>query len=573
MVRGVPKNAKLWAGGRLDPRPAPADKRGMRFLVLSDTALQIELAATSTDAVLDQVLACQRHLEAAALPGVREVVPGLTGLGVHLEADAVLGEVQQELQRVLAEDILITSSSSPPRERVIPVCYGGEQGPDLERVAACTGLSPAEVVAAHVAGEYRVAALGFAPGFPYLEGMDAALSCPRLDTPRLRVPAGAVGIGRRQTGVYPQASPGGWNLIGRTDQRLFDPHADEPAWLRAGDRVRFVATDETPGAEPVASSTPPSPDGAVDVLEGGLQTTVQDLGRWGWQHIGVTVGGALDPATATVANLLVGNPPGTPVLEWALRGPHLRFRERCIVALMGGRVPGLACGRPLVVEAGEELDLCDPEQPSRGWLAVSGGWAVEPIMGSASTHLTAGFGGWQGRALRAGDRLPVGPAYIGNFAPGWSVAAWSPVPLLRTLPVRVLRGPDLVPEELWQAFLQRSFVVSPASDRRGLRLQGEALDAAQLPDLVSQPVSVGTVQLPPDGLPVILAADRQVLGGYPRLASVISADWFLLAQAVPGTAVRFYETDLAEAEALRHEGETELRKLAMALRPRLEWTA
>ncbi|MNH00193.1 Kinase A inhibitor [compost metagenome] len=133
-----------------------------------------------------------------------------------------------------------------PREREIPVHYGSEGGPDLDEAARCCGLTPAELVARHSGGDYRVYFLGFQPGFAYLGGLEQALAVPRRREPRLRVPAGSVGIGGAQTGIYPAASPGGWQLIGRTDLVLFDPNRDEPSYLLPGDRVRFVPVGGSP---------------------------------------------------------------------------------------------------------------------------------------------------------------------------------------------------------------------------------------------------------------------------------------------------------------------------------------
>lgn len=203
---------------------------------LGDRALQVTLGDATDQATGGRVAAAARRL--ARLPGLVECVPGFTSLTLHYDPlraqpEALAGAVAAALAGLGPEE------GGPGRTIEIPVRYGGESGPDLEELAARRGLSPDEVVRLHAAGEYRVQMLGFIPGFPYLAGLDPRLHAPRRDRPRLAVPAGSVGIGGAQTGVYPLVSPGGWHLIGRTPLRLFDPARREPALLRPGDRVRF----------------------------------------------------------------------------------------------------------------------------------------------------------------------------------------------------------------------------------------------------------------------------------------------------------------------------------------------
>ena len=217
-------------GGKLDKAPV--------FSPLGDAALLLTLGTGIDPAVNDRIHRLAHGVARAGLPGLLGLVPSYACLAVHFDPRVW---DHAGLERALLAVAASASDPVPGRTIVLPVHYGGSDGPDLEAVAAHCGLSPAEVVARHCAGLYRVHFLGFAPGFPYLGGLDPALATPRLASPRTQVPAGSVGIAGHQTGVYPLATPGGWRIIGRTPLVLFDPLRAEPCLLRAGDLLRFEA--------------------------------------------------------------------------------------------------------------------------------------------------------------------------------------------------------------------------------------------------------------------------------------------------------------------------------------------
>ncbi|MBP6508388.1 MAG: 5-oxoprolinase subunit PxpB [Opitutaceae bacterium] len=213
----------------------------MRFTPLGDTAVTVELGPEINAATLAPVRALALSLEAEPLPGVVDVVAAYNTVTVFYELpqargyDALCVAIEKRMQGLKVVSI------KSGRVITVPVCYGGEFGPDLEMVAAHAGMKEKAMIALHSAARYLVQAVGFTPGFAYLGGLPTKLHTPRLATPRTLVPAGSVGIGGGQTGVYPLASPGGWNLIGRTPLKLFQPAAREPALLRVGDRVKFKA--------------------------------------------------------------------------------------------------------------------------------------------------------------------------------------------------------------------------------------------------------------------------------------------------------------------------------------------
>ena len=540
----------------------------MRLVPLGDSALLAELGSQPDDRVAALVRRLFGGLVASPLRGVEAIVPSFTTVAVYFAPAAVPGAgepaslVAAWIGRMWAKGG--SRSALKPREVRLAVAYGGEAGSDLDEVARCSGLTSAEVIRLHAKGTYEVRAVGFSPGFPYLSGLPPALRTPRRATPRVKVPAGSVAIGGTQTGVYPSASPGGWNLIGRTARVLFDPSLSSPALFRVGDRVKFESIAAAEYGRQLAAVHPPATpaaqthEPAFTVLKAGLLTTVQDLGRTGFQDVGVSPGGAVDARALEVANLLVGNLPGEAGLECTLRGPLLAVRKDSWVAITGAPVAGLPWARPFLVRAGEKLSLETLEQGCRAYLAVAGGIEVPPVLGSRSTLVSAGIGGFEGRALKPGDRLGVRPSVARlRLALGWFAApALAPRPQSEVT-VRVIRGPqaDWFSREAWEEFLTTSYRVNPLSDRMGARLDGSALRLPVPRDMVSEAVATGSVQVPPDGQPIVLLAERQTIGGYPKIADIISVDLGRVAQLRPGDRIRFVQTDIDEARRQRRAAE------------------
>ncbi|MCL6515459.1 biotin-dependent carboxyltransferase family protein [Alicyclobacillus sp.] len=322
------------------------------------------------------------------------------------------------------------------------------------------------------------------------------------------------------------------------------------------------------------------------VLRPGLLTTVQDLGRVGHQRHGVIVSGAMDEVAHRVANLLVGNEDHAPTLEMTLVGPSLAFDADAVIAICGGDLSATAAGvrlplwRPIRVRAGTVVEFGGARAGCRAYLAVAGGWDVPLVLGSASTYLRAGIGGHDGRALAAGDvltwRTPGALASQWLAAPegdAVAVASWSASHRVRPryrgdIAVRVMDGPqaDWFREESRAAFFEAAFTVGSQSDRMGYRLQGPALALTAPRELLSEAVTMGTVQVPPDGNPILLMADRQTTGGYAKIGQVIRADLPLVAQLKPGDTLRFVRVSVAEAQRLLRRRERDLRELAAAVR-------
>ena len=287
---------------------------------------------------------------------------------------------------------------------------------------------------------------------------------------------------------------------------------------------------------------------AIHVIRPGMLTTVQDLGRHGFQHLGVPVAGPMDWWSHEAANLLVGNDAGAAVLEVTLIGPELELTRSAIAAVVGADFDLSVSGRPVPmnqafpVEAGERLAFGARRSGARAYVAFNGGVAVPPVMGSRATHVRGALGGHEGRALRRGDVLPLGEAPAAVATPTPPIRSpHLPLPARATL--RAIEGPESAGDAFWHA----AFTVSPHSDRMGYRLDGAALDAAG--DHVSSAVAMGTVQVTPSGLCVLLMADRATSGGYARAATVITADLPIAGQLAPGDALRFGRATPAEARA------------------------
>jgi KipI family sensor histidine kinase inhibitor len=471
-------------------------------------------------------------------PGVLDVVPAFDSLAVHFSGSNG-DEIGDWIRRAV-----VTDEAREGEFHEIPVVYGGDYGPDLDEIARAAGLSRDEVVTLHSGVDYTVAAIGFSPGFPYLTGLPALLDGPRKSTPGLALAAGSVAVAAGLAGIYPFVSPGGWQVLGRTGVRLFDPRWQRPALMRPGDRVRFVAVEtlvENKAEEPMGQDV--AGGRWIEVIEPGALTTVQDHGRPGHEDSGVSPGGAVDGHALRLANLLVGNDQDAAVLECCVRGPLLRFHGATTVALAGGT------GRSWTVADGQTVDFSRLPDGVRACLAVAGGIRVESILGSASTDVRAGFGGHRGRALVAGDRLAVGePGSVprcGDWHAGRSTAG--------DITLRFLAGvqQDWFSDEARRRFRESAYQVTALADRMGARLSGSALETEGIHQMRSQPVACGSVQVPPDGQPIVLLAERQTMGGYPQIGHVISADIPLLARTWPGTELRFREVTRDEAAAAR----------------------
>jgi KipI family sensor histidine kinase inhibitor len=537
-----------------------------RYLHQGDAALLLYLGAGIDPGTNLRIRTLAASLVENCPDGVLEVLAAYHCLQVQFDPAVIEpAEVKAWASKTLAG--MPTAIEEEPRVLEIPVVYGDKHGPDLEFVASHTGLDPQEIVARHSAPGYLCYVVGFTPAFPFLGGMDPDLTCPRLESPRLDLPAGAVGIGGAQTGLYPMGGPGGWQIIGRTPSLVYDPRRDPPGLIKPGDRVRFVPTesDEFPEIPLAAGQSSTDAREVLEVLKTGAFTTVQDRGRWGYQFQGVPLSGALDQCALAAANMLVGNDPGDAALELTLLGPKLKTLAPVRVALTGADLQPMLDGQPapighaIQLNPGQVIDFKGPRNGARAILAIEGGVASPVMMGSRSVYLL----GRLGHALLKGECISAGPA---KGIPGPDQLPDDFLkPASDKVEIRVLPGPNLnffSPEDL-ETFFSSEYQLTQDSDRRGMRLAGPAVGLnPDMPDsIISEPNTPGVIQVPSGGQPIIQLRE-QTVGGYAKIATVISADLDLLARLLPGSKIIFVKVSLDEAVNLAREASGSLARLA-----------
>ncbi|TFD49880.1 carboxyltransferase domain-containing protein [Cryobacterium sp. Hh7] len=513
--------------------------------LLSDRALLVELES------LAGVLAVQTELTINPAAGQVDVIAGAGTVVVTTRTTQALNSLVERLQHFDLDAHAAGAGLAPSDLISIDTVY---DGPDLDGVGLLTGLTRDGVVAAHSSQVWTAAFGGFAPGFAYLVGENESLTVPRRDIPRVRVPEGSVALGNNYSAIYPRSSPGGWQLIGHTNADSWNLDRADPAMLRPGSRVRFHPVR----AQAVAASShsqPTKPRGdtrtsGLRVIAPGLQSTVQDLGRPGLAHLGVTASGALDRGALVRANRLVGNPPGAAGLEHALGGLTLEAASDQVLAVTGAdaalriRRSGDAAEREVASNvafallAGERLTIGSPRRGVRSYVALRGGIDGPLTLGSRSSDTLSGLGP---TVLAAGTHLSVLAVTTGGIvgAPGLDGPNLPDAATVTDL--RFTLGPraSLFSPETLARFGGQEWTVTTQSNRIGIRLSGEPLLRSQPGELASEGTLNGSIQVPPSGLPVLFLADHPVTGGYPVLGVVLDADIDRAAQLAAGSRIRF----------------------------------
>ncbi|GAA5202285.1 5-oxoprolinase/urea amidolyase family protein [Microbacterium jejuense] len=538
-----------------------------RALPMGERAFLVEVDG------LDEVLAVHAALAASPPAGVTDLVPAARTVLVRLDP-RMLPIAAARSWALRAAQVAQPGDAAAGPLVELDIAYDGA---DLDETARLLGVTPDELAHRHAEARWRVAFTGFAPGFGYLVSDDWPYDVPRLESPRTRVPAGSVGLAGAFSGAYPRDTPGGWRLIGTTSAPLFDPAAASPALLAPGTRVRFRAvgaqsaasvsavpaprtgvsaetgrfTPDRPGLDVGAGAGVSDRGSEVDaatrphaaalrIVEPGLLATVQDLGRAGAAAVGVAVSGALDRTALRTANRLLGNPEGAAAIEVTMGGWRAVADSDAWVAVTGAWGPVRLDGREVdpyaahAWPAGTELHIDWFTHGARAYVAVRGGIDAQAVLGSRATDLLAGLGP---AVLRAGDRVAVGdvPATPIPVAPPQSWGA----PHDDELELDLAPGPRADWFAAGTALFDAVWTVTGDADRVGVRLDGPELVRARAGELPSEGMVPGALQVPPSGRPTILLADGPVTGGYPVIAVVTGACLDLVAQARPGTRIRF----------------------------------
>lgn len=567
-----------------------ASSSQLRIVPVSEGALLVEYPT------LEAVVAHFQALETAQLPGVMELMPAARTILVRF--DHTLTTHQQlaaAIRAVAPSDKTLDGGEAA----TIDVIYDGQ---DLEEVATMLDMSWAQLIERHTSTTWTVAFIGYAPGFAYCVCDDPIFNVPRRATPRTRIPAGSVGLAGTFSGIYPRSGPGGWQLLGHTEELMFDLNREQPSRLRPGQEVHYRAvapilavTQETAhvfdeaakaaqekGVEGAAEAaagevvaqaiaaegfdtqpaTPEeeaeSPSGYVEVLRPGMQLLVEDLGRPGMLSLGVGASGAADRRSLRGANSAVGNRLNEPALEIAAGGTQLRVEADTVIAYTGASGPRsivsadgaelpLNRGEPTAVEAGDTIRIGLFHRGLRGYIAVRGGFDVPKQLGSSATDTMSGIGP---DPLQAGDRLQVG-AHPYSRSVAFHETLYPKLPTHEeVVELDVVLGPrtDWFTQAGLDTLVGQEWEVSPHSNRVGVRLMGEeGLERAKEGELISEGAVRGAIQVPPDGKPVIFLADHPVTGGYPIVGAVAEKDIDIIGQLAPGMKVKFHiVNDFAE---------------------------
>jgi KipI family sensor histidine kinase inhibitor len=523
---------------------------------------------------VDEAHELARALDAAGGPAIEDVIVGFRSVTVVADPSAIeiaseVGDLRDRVTSLVASPpvSVLRASVSDATARAddpvdIPVAFDGT---DLDEVARLADLSSTRVVALLLGADLRVAFVGFAPGFAYLVGLPPELAAvPRRPTPRPVVTGGSVALGGGFAGVYPQTSPGGWHIVGRTDRGLFDPTAPPFSVLRAGDRVRLreatVADGSSGGSRARRSGADRAPLRSearrrLVVDDPGLLSLVQDGGRVGVAHLGVPRAGAADPFARRMANALVGNDEQAAVIEATAQGPTLRFSAPTYIAAVGTtevRVDGRPEPGGDVIPVGVDQTITVVPGPGlRCYLAVDGGLDLAPVLGSRSSDVLCGLGSGP---LIAGDTIGLGPPtrprghLLPDAVPGTAAV------------LRVMLGPDLFSEAAVERLLATRWAVDGASNRVGVRLEADVSVDGAAAGIDSRGMVTGAIQVPPDGRPILALCDHATVGGYPVIATVVSADIGVLGQLRPGDTVGFDIVELADAVRCRRAREREIRE-------------
>lgn len=515
----------------------------MRFLSVNADCFLIELAS------LEETLALYNKLQNTQLNGIKDLVPAAKTILVFFN------EIETNFKMLVASIQSLKIDSGFERsgqEVIVPIRYDGE---DLAQVAELQGLSVADVIRKHHESVWNVAFIGFAPGFAYMSSPDRPFTdIPRLTVPRKKIPSGSLGLAGKYSGIYPKDSPGGWQLIGTTSEKMWDLERKNPALLLPGMTVHFedVTHNPTTVTVPLQITRTVEPKQSVPlftITAPSLQMLIQDEGRLNQTNIGVGVAGAMDLSAMHSANRIVGNPTDTPVIEVLNGGLKAKMQHAGVIAVAGaisnirvkfadGQTADFASYQPIDLDEGDEFQIQPPTAGLRNYLAVRGGIDVEPVLNSASFDSLAVLGP---EPLKLGDIIYQGQVKATNISVN-EVGKTDLPQAGEVVELDIVMGPrtDWFEQDSIEQLCQQEWLVTNESNRVGLRLSGaQSLTRKITHELESEGTCIGALQIPPSGQPVLFMNDHPLTGGYPVIASVAKHHWDLVAQIPAGCRIKF----------------------------------
>lgn len=569
------------------------------IISLSEFALLISFGQEINLSLHDKVMQAKQLIESSSLEGLIETVPAYNSLAVYYnpllietKTATIASTVENHIIQALThQSIQQTSNQSNNQIPIsIPVCYDQILGIDLDELSNTLNLGVEEIIQLHSSRTYKVFMTGFTPGFAYMGSVDEKLITQRKAQPRLKVEPGSVAIAGNQTGIYPLATPGGWNIIGKTPLTIFDKEKSNPFLLKAGDLVKFVPItkdefERFPKKDKFNHIKLPAKSvlikkQIIHIEQCGFLTTIQDEGRNRTLQYGVSKGGAIDLYSLKLANILIGNADDAPVLE-ITQAPHrFHFLKDVLVAFAGGGLQPIInetlvpLYQPVFIKEGSIIELKKQLPGFRLYMAVAGGFTADQFLHSHSTDLLVNAGGYKGRILKKEDILEseYNPT---TFQKNLLTILKNGAELKLNLEkvsfehsiIRVIKGAEwnFLTDLSKQIIIASVLNITPQSNRMGYRLKGEKLTTEQSYDIISSPVTQGTVQLTASGELIVLMADAQTVGGYPRVLQVIAADVFLLAQKKPGEMIQFEIVSFQQAEECYFSQTNVLKKTKLLL--------
>ena len=580
-----------------------------KIYALGDSALTIELGYTINENINHRVLAIAYYMRDLEIVGVLDIMSAYASVSVIYDiceirknyTSATRYLTEQIKLAILNCDFTVTSQIKVVE---IPICYDVSLGIDLIEMSLEKKMSITDIIAAHTSKLYRVYLIGFLPGFPYMGIVDESIATPRKKSPRTKIEAGNVGIADAQTGIYPSDSPGGWNIIGKTPLKMFDAKKEYPVFLQPGDDVQFKQIsleqfrelkEESEKTNEKLELSQPSPSTSIlSVIKSGTADSIQDLGRFGFQHLGINPTGVMDRIAAQTANFLVGNVADEAVLECHFPACSIVFHKSILIAISGGDfTPTLdekeiKLNTPIYVQRGATLNFKKWKNGARTYIAVKNGFEIEKWLGSYSTNLKANAGGFNGRNLKKDDQIKVKSDShdVGlkmksekqddsffNFH--FSIFPWHVEidNLYAFEEIEILVGNDFetLTDDSQQKLFSNEFLITMRSDKMGYRLLSDPLIMKnENRSLLSSGVTLGTMQLLPTGQIIILMSDHQTTGGYPKIGHVASASFAALAQTPINKKIRFKLINIEEAEEKLMQQQKYLNKIQIACKFRLE---